>query len=77
VINLRYAVPGISCEHCVNVITAEVGALSGVTGVAVSLEHKTVTVAGEAASAAVVAAIVEAGYDVDGPPKVVDSDVVA
>ncbi len=61
-----FVVPGISCAHCVAAITAEVGALDGVAGVAVDLEHKVVSVSGTADRAAVVAAIGEAGYEVAG-----------
>ncbi|MBO0827151.1 MAG: heavy-metal-associated domain-containing protein [Streptosporangiales bacterium] len=32
-----YAVDGMTCEHCVNAVRAEVGALDGVREVAVSL----------------------------------------
>lgn len=37
-------VDGMACEHCVKAITNAVGALSGVSGVSVDLEAKTVTV---------------------------------
>lgn len=37
-------VDGMACEHCVKAITNAVGAISGVSGVAVDLEGKTVTV---------------------------------
>lgn len=60
-----YSVPGISCGHCRAAITSEVGALAGVTGVAVDLDAKLVQVTGEAfTDAAVAAAIDEAGYEV-------------
>jgi copper chaperone len=61
----RFQVPGISCQHCVNAITNEVSALSGVQRVSVELDSKTVTVehAESVPSAAIVAAINEAGYD--------------
>lgn len=60
----QYSVPDISCEHCVNAITAEVSALDGVSGVNVDLDTKIVSVAG-GDTAAIVAAIDEAGYDVN------------
>jgi len=63
---VRYAVPGISCGHCAAAITGEVSTVPGVTSVDVSVDDKTVTVAGEADRAAVEAAIVEAGYEVSG-----------
>ncbi len=37
-------VDGMSCEHCVKAIKSAVGALPGVTAVAVDLTAKTVTV---------------------------------
>lgn len=37
-------VDGMACEHCVKAITKAVGAVSGVSGVSVNLEAKTVTV---------------------------------
>jgi len=58
-----FSVPDISCEHCVNAITAEVTAVDGVSAVDVDLEAKTVSVIG-GDRAAIVAAIDEAGYDV-------------
>jgi copper chaperone CopZ len=62
--SLAYSVPGMSCEHCRAAITAEVGALAGVQAIDVDLETKLVTVHGAGIdSAAVVAAIDEAGYD--------------
>jgi copper ion binding protein len=59
-----YDVPGVSCDHCRHAIETEVGAVHGVTRVAVDLDAKTVTVVGEASVDAVTAAIDEAGYDV-------------
>jgi copper ion binding protein len=60
-----FTVPEMSCQHCVNAIKQEVGALEGVQGVEVVLDTYTVTVAHEpqVSSAAIVAAINEAGYD--------------
>jgi len=58
-----YRVPDISCEHCVNAITAEVTPLDGVTSVDVDLETKTVKVTG-GDDTAIIAAIDEAGYDI-------------
>ena len=61
----QFQVPGVSCQHCVNAITKEVSAIPGVQQVQVALDSKTVTVEhGEQVStAAIVAAINEAGYD--------------
>lgn len=58
------SVPGMSCDHCVRAITAEVSAVPGVTGVEVSLETGTVTVRGAADRDALRAAVDEAGYEV-------------
>lgn len=58
-----YSVPDISCDHCVNAITKEVTAVPGVTTLEVDLAAKTVSVAG-GDSAAIIAAIDEAGFDV-------------
>jgi copper chaperone CopZ len=59
-----YLVPGISCAHCVAAITQEVSAVDGVESVAVDVDSKVVTVVG-GSDPAVVAAIGEAGYEVE------------
>jgi len=62
---LSYAVPAVSCEHCVRAISDEVGRVPGVADVTVDLEAKRVTVRGEDVDdAAVREAIDEAGYDI-------------
>ena len=62
---LRFAVEGISCDHCRVAITGEVGQVSGVRSVDVDLNAKLVRVSGtDLDPAAVVDAIDEAGYDV-------------
>lgn len=63
---LTLSVPGISCGHCVSAITGEVTGVAGVASVDVDLDTKVVTVEGDAARDAVVAAIEEAGYEVAG-----------
>lgn len=63
-----YAVPGVSCQHCVNAIEGEVKGVPGVTAVTVDLDTRTVSVAGEADDTAVRAAIDEAGYEVTDAP---------
>lgn len=61
----RFLVDGMSCEHCVNAITAEVSRLSGVRTVDVDLAGKAVTVHGDGFDdRAVREAIDEAGYQV-------------
>lgn len=62
---LSYSVPGVSCAHCQRAIEGEVSQVHGVESVEVNLDSKTVTVSGDPLdSAAIVAAIDEAGYEV-------------
>jgi copper chaperone len=61
-----YPVTGMTCEHCVNAVTSELGALDGVSGVTVELVPdgiSLVTVASDlpVAEAAVAGALDEAG----------------
>jgi copper chaperone len=67
-VTTRYAVTGMTCGHCVSAVSAEVGAVDGVTGVDVDLATGAVTVTstGVLDDAAVRAAIDEAGYEVAG-----------
>jgi copper chaperone len=58
-----YTVNGMTCQHCVNAVTAEVSSVPGVEAVEVDLGAKTVTVTG-GDDAAVRAAIDEAGYEI-------------
>ena len=61
---ITYAVQGMTCGHCVQSVTAEVGAVVGVTDVAVDLVAKTVSVTGaHLDDQAIRAAIEEAGFD--------------
>jgi copper chaperone len=65
--NVTLNVEGMSCSHCVNAVTKAVTALSGVSGVNVSLEEKTVTVDYDADHVSlddIKEAIEEEGYDV-------------
>ena len=58
-----YTVPGMTCDHCVHAVTAELRALAGVAGVEVDLATKVVTVSGEGlVDATLRAAIEDAGY---------------
>lgn len=59
----NYSVPGISCGHCQAAIEGEVTKVSGVTGVEVDIDAKSVAVTG-GIDAAIREAIDEAGYDV-------------
>ncbi len=65
----RFQVPDVSCQHCVNAITREVSAIPGVQDVQVALDSKTVTVehSEQVSTDAIIAAIVEAGYDEVAP----------
>jgi copper chaperone len=58
------SVSDMTCGHCVKAITDSVGAVHGVTAVAVDLADKVVRVDGQPDPAAVTAAIYDAGYDV-------------
>ena len=61
-----YSVTGMTCGHCAASVREEVGKVDGVTGVDVDLGSGTVTVRSEAPvdTAAVSAAVDEAGYEV-------------
>ncbi|WP_315772546.1 heavy-metal-associated domain-containing protein [Rhodococcoides kroppenstedtii] len=59
-------VTGMTCQHCVNAVTEEVGALDGVTGVTVDLATGRVDVESAAPmpADALAAAVDEAGYEI-------------
>jgi len=59
-----YQVEGMTCEHCVRAVSAEIGALPGVTTVRVDLASGAVDVTSDAplAAVAVADAVDEAGY---------------
>ena len=60
-----YVVEGMTCRHCVQAVTDEVGSLPGVDSVDIDLESGTVRVTGSALDdAAVAGAVDEAGYSV-------------
>ena len=61
-----YTVVGMTCGHCVNAVTEEVGAVPGVTSVDVDLASGglTVTSTQPVGDGAVRAAVEEAGYEV-------------
>ena len=63
-----YGVTGMTCQHCVNAVTAELSALGGVQDVTVDLDAGAVTVVAESATPldAVRDAIDEAGYELVG-----------
>ena len=60
-----YSVAGMSCEHCVAAVSGGIARISGVTGVSVDLDSGQVAVTSgtELATAAVAAAVDEAGYE--------------
>jgi copper ion binding protein len=60
-----YTVTGMTCQHCVNAVTAELSELDGVRDVQVDLGTGGVTVTSDAPldDAAVRAAVDEAGYE--------------
>ena len=58
-----YSVPGMTCEHCRQAVTAELSSVPGVAKVDVDLSSKVVTVGGQDLADDVLrAAIAEAGY---------------
>lgn len=62
-----YNVTGMSCEHCVAAVTAEVGELPGVSGVEVDLDSGAVLVRGSDVDGEAVRVAVEAaGYSLAG-----------
>ncbi|PWU47302.1 copper-transporting ATPase [Micromonospora globispora] len=67
-VTTTYQVQGMTCGHCVNSVSAEVGALPGVKDVQVDLTSGQVTVTSESPldTDTVRAAVDEAGYDLVG-----------
>jgi copper ion binding protein len=67
-VTTTYQVQGMTCGHCVNSVSAEVGAIPGVTDVQVDLASGRVTVTSEGPleTDTVRAAVDEAGYDLVG-----------
>ncbi|MEO6988581.1 MAG: copper ion binding protein [Aquihabitans sp.] len=65
-----YSVSGMSCQHCVDAVTAEVGRLDGVEQVTVDLAAATVEVVSVAplAQEKVREAVDEAGFDLVSMP---------
>jgi copper ion binding protein len=63
-VTTTYQVPGISCQHCVDALTHEIGQVCGVQHVDVDVERQQVTVtsAHPLDLEAVAAAVDEAGY---------------
>jgi copper ion binding protein len=67
-VTTTYQVQGMTCGHCVSSVSAEVGAIQGVSDVQVDLAAGRVTVTSDAPLDAdtVRAAVDEAGYDLVG-----------
>lgn len=65
-----YTVTGMTCGHCVDAVSSEVGRLPGVRDVSVDLATGTVTVTSETPldRQAVRAAVDEAGYELVDQP---------
>jgi copper chaperone len=62
-----FNVSGMTCQHCVAAVGAEIGALAGVSGVDVDLDSGAVVVSGSDVSEdAVRLAVEEAGYSLAG-----------
>jgi copper chaperone len=63
-----FTVTGMTCDHCVRAVEAEVGKVAGVASVRVDLASGRVTLRGDRPvdEAAVRAAVEEAGYQVAG-----------
>lgn len=66
----EYTVTGMTCRHCVDAVTEQVGGIEGVTGVDVDLASGRVSVTSKQPvdDAAVCRAVDEAGYELAGPP---------
>lgn len=63
-----YTVVGMTCEHCVHAVTAEVSAVPGVAAVTVDLASGRVGVTGDGfGDEHIAAAVDEAGYDLARP----------
>jgi copper chaperone len=64
---LRFAVPGMTCGHCVAAVRGEIAKVPGVERVSVDLATKAVVVAGTGVDRDLVwAAVEEAGYEAVG-----------
>ena len=63
-----YSVTGMTCDHCVRAVEAEIGKIAGVASVTADLGAGQVTLRSDAPvdPAAVLAAVEEAGYEVGG-----------
>jgi copper chaperone len=62
---LRFRVPGMTCDHCVHAISGEISRIEGVTLVEIDLATKWVEVQGTQDVEAVREAVDEAGYEAE------------
>ncbi|MBQ1025259.1 heavy-metal-associated domain-containing protein [Micromonospora sp. C95] len=67
-VSTTYQVQGMTCGHCVNAVSAEIGAIEGVSDVQVDLATGQVTVTSDQplSGDAVRTAVDEAGYELVG-----------
>ncbi|MCZ7421279.1 MULTISPECIES: copper ion binding protein [unclassified Micromonospora] len=67
-VSTTYQVQGMTCGHCVNAVSTEIGAIEGVSDVQVDLATGQVTVTSDQplSGDAVRAAVDEAGYELVG-----------
>jgi len=63
--NRVFNVPDISCDHCKKAIEEAVAAIPEVDSVVVTVDRRVVEVAGAASDETVIAAIGQAGYEVE------------
>ena len=61
-----YRVSGMSCEGCARAVTRAINRRAPAASVSVDVAAGRVTVSGDAASAAIVDAVTEAGFTVEG-----------
>lgn len=69
--SIKLPIAGVTCDGCANRITKALMAVSGVTGVEVSVDRSNVTIAGDGLiRPALVSAIHAAGYQVPSPTTI-------
>lgn len=61
---MKFDITGMTCDHCVNAVTAAIKDTEGVSAVKVSLDDKSAVVEGDPINIdAIVAAVAEEGYE--------------
>ncbi len=58
-------ISGMTCQHCVRAASAALESVAGVDAVAIDLQSGRAMVDGQADAAALIAAVVAAGYDAE------------